>query len=172
MSRPETLVSLLRLVRASGGAIETRIRIQKEAYLLAVAGLADFRTADFYYHHYGPYSRSISDTLQFAVSSGLIEEVRETAEDESFTRYTYILTGKAERLLAQVDRDDQDYVDAVNFLEQSNWRALELAATVKFLELNDKTLSRGQSFNQAISLKPATAGFANEAASVLAYFGE
>lgn len=167
MSRISTVVSLLRLFRASGGKIETRIRIQKEAYLLALARLADFKATDFYYHHYGPYSRSVSDTLQFAVSSGLIEEERETQDDLSFTKYSYNLTEKGLSFLDQVDPDSETLNKTIQYLSARHWRALELAATVKFLEGSEALENREQAFSRAIGLKPATQDFREEAQAVL-----
>ena len=171
MSRIETLLSLLRLLRASGGTLDTRIRLQKEAYLLAISKIADFRASDFYYHHYGPYSRSVSDTLQYAVSAGLVSEDRETGDDDSFTKYKYSLTEKASDLLEQVEPDHADLTRAAVFLRDKNWRALELAATVRFLEINEGLSDRNGALDQAMSLKPATRGYLDEAKSILTQFG-
>ena len=51
MSRMETLLSLLRLLRASGGEVETRIRIQKEAFDYLDAPIRRITAADAPMHY-------------------------------------------------------------------------------------------------------------------------
>ena len=77
MNSHSALAGLLQLVAASGGSVTTRIRIQKEVFLLAVKGCLNLRATNFSYHHFGPFSRQLSETLQFAVSAGLLEEKEE-----------------------------------------------------------------------------------------------
>ena len=66
------LEGILSLVRACGGRIEARLRIQKSAYLLQLLGAREFGRAYFRYHYYGPYSRELSGSLQEAVAGGYL----------------------------------------------------------------------------------------------------
>lgn len=167
MSRIDNLVGLLRLVTASGGEIETRIRVQKEAYLVGLKFPGFFDVREFEYHHYGPYSRSLSDALQFAVSSDLIEEKDESPSDGSFTKYSYFITDFGRRTIDSVASMDSSLEEFVGFLKSKDWRTLELAATICFLEINE-SLDRSAAVQKALSLKPLTANREDEALSVLA----
>jgi len=166
MARVGTLLSLLRLLSASGGEVETRIRLQKEVYLLSLKYPNFFDAGDFEYHHYGPYSRFLSENLQYAVSSGLIEEINESPEDMSFTKYKYVLTDFGSEAVAENPFEAEEFHGDVRRLQAENWRTLELAATVKYLE-SKEGLNSEAAFAKALKLKPATAGFANEARALL-----
>jgi hypothetical protein len=80
----------LALIAAVGGRIDTRIKVQKEAYLLAALDVELFERSAFSYHYFGPYSRELSDALQFAVSSDLLTEIKEQGTADG-VRYSYAL---------------------------------------------------------------------------------
>lgn len=153
--RASALRGLLSLVAAMGGQLESRIRLQKSVYLLKMMGAEDFRATSFKYHHYGPYSRSLSDTLQDAIASGLLQENR-TDYGEEQSKYTYELTeaGRAwlEENAAGVDPHIQDRAST---FRESPWRVLELAATILFVERDDGIRDRTRAVTRAIELKPA-----------------
>jgi len=71
---------------AANGEIVGRIRLQKIAYLLQQkAGSSDLF---FTYHHYGPFSRELSDALDWAVMRGDIEEMpRETGFGSTYSAF-------------------------------------------------------------------------------------
>ena len=161
------LLSLLGLLHASGGEVETRIRLQKEVYLLSLKYPSAFDSSDFEYHYYGPYSRFLSENLQFAVSSGLIEEIDETPQDQSFTKYRYVLTERGMSAIEQNPLNFPGFENDVKRLKMENWRTLELAATVRFLELKEK-LAREDALEKAQKLKPATVPFVEKAKLLLA----
>lgn len=167
MARVGALLGLLKLLNASGGEVETRIRLQKEVYLLSLKYPDVFDSSDFEYHHYGPYSRFLSENLQYAVSSGLIEEIDETPEDLSFTKYRYMLTRVGTRAVEENPLNVPGFEEDVKRLQGENWRALELAATVRFLELKEG-LGRQEALEKAQKLKPATVSFVGQAKSILA----
>lgn len=170
MTRPNTLKGLLQLVEASDGAIETRIKIQKLAYLLALQGYSEFRPFKFFYHNFGPYSRELSDTLQFATASGLLSEDRAPVTD-NISKYTYKLTDAGRTFLKESGSSSNTFASLIKKLHAHNWRALELAATIRFLETADSISDRSQAFQAALDLKPETKPYAKEAESILAEIG-
>ena len=107
MEGSQTLRGLIGLIAAAGGKIDARIRVQKEAFLLAASNVGDFDHSNFVYHHYGPYSREISDALQFAVSSGLLSENRDRGAGEG-VRYSYTLTEEGRQFLAEAGAPNAD----------------------------------------------------------------
>lgn len=150
--------SLLRgvvsLVESMGGRLEHRIRLQKSAYLLQRLGLADFEEAPFKYHHYGPYSRWISDSLQYAISAGLLVEEQEGRPDGGM-KYTYVVTEKGRSWLGKrADRIDRRVHELGPVLRDEDWRSLELAATALFLQ-DDEELAPQPAMERALELKPA-----------------
>jgi uncharacterized protein len=160
------LAGLLHLVSGSGGSINARIRIQKEAYLLALQGYPPFRQTNFVYHHFGPFSRELSETLKFAVSAGLLEE-KEEAFSETSQRYSYALTDAGRAFLQEATGLPEKVKEDIRFMASQHWRALELAATVGYLKARNKNMSRDEAFEFAKRLKPETSAFSESAAKVL-----
>ncbi len=166
MANLDTLQGLIQLIEAAGGKIENRICIQKEAFLLAADSLGGFQVRSFSYHHYGPYSRELSDTLQFAVASNLLEETPKPGVNNSRS-YAYSLTDNGRRFLKEGGSASSDVLKRVSSMKGHHWKALELAATVRFLEIHQKSFSRKDAFVEALRLKPKTADYKSKAAEVL-----
>ena len=158
------VIDLLSLVAASDGKVEHRIRIQKEAFLLQWLGLPVFRDVHFTYHHFGPYSRELSEALHEAVTSGLLEE--HVDQTESVTKYAYELTNRgAEELKRRAANDS--VAEVIRGLNQEPWRALELAATALYLQA-EEALDASVAMERAISLKPACKTHRPSAESIIA----
>jgi len=166
MERSQTLRGLVGLIAAAGGRIDARIKVQKEAFLLAASNIGDFDPANFEYHHYGPYSREISDTLQFAVSSGLLSENRERGAGEG-VRYSYALTDEGSQFLVEAGAPDARESALVSLMDKHHWRVLELAATARFLQLRKYVTEKNEAFAEAIRLKPDTKNYESEAKNLL-----
>jgi uncharacterized protein YwgA len=165
------LMGLLGLIQASGGTVEGRLRIQKEAFLLGKMGSPYFDTGEFVYHFYGPYSRAVSDALHDAVAAGLIDEIPESFSDE-VTRYRYRLSDAGSRFLdAAALSFDKHTAEVVGRLKTYHWRALELASTVAFLEQTGELAERSEAFKEAIQLKPACKHYRDDANRVLTEIG-
>jgi uncharacterized protein YwgA len=166
MSRPNTLKGLLVLVDASNGEIETRIKIQKLAYLLELRGFPEFKSCKFFYHNYGPYSRELSDTLQFATAAGLLAEEKSPLGD-GVSKYTYRLTESGRSFLSESGKSSEIFTGLINRLQAHSWRALELAATVRYLETEESFSDRKSAFEAALDLKPETKSYFKEAEDIL-----
>jgi uncharacterized protein YwgA len=167
MSRINNLLGLLRLLKASDGELETRIRVQKEAYLLGLKFPDFFDTKGFEYHHFGPYSRGLSEALQFAVSSDLVHEFDESPSDGSFTKYKYRITDSGIKAVEALGEVDGKIADFAKQLKSYEWRALELASTIRFLEVTEG-LKREESLKKALLLKPNTSGHQDAALNIVA----
>ncbi len=161
---PMTVFDLLSLVAASDGRVEHRIRLQKEAFLIQWMGLPLFRDVHFTYHHFGPYSRELSEALHEAVTSGLLEEHVE--QTESVTKYTYELTRRGSELVKRRPASDQ-IAEVVRGLDRDPWRALELAATALYLQ-DEEALDAAGAMERALSLKPACRSQQATAESIIA----
>ena len=167
-STSNVLTGLLRLVEAGQGQIDTRIRIQKEAFILAALGYPHLPVNSFTYHHYGPFSRELSDTLQVAVSSGLLQESQAPGADGGF-KYIYHLTDSGKTYLSEAGGEIGELKSVVDRLGREHWRALELAATSLFLSLRGN-VPQDEAISKALELKPSTKPFFNEAKSLLSEF--
>ena len=165
--RANALRGLLSLVSAMGGQLENRIRMQKSVYLLKLLETTDFRSTSFRYHHFGPYSRSVSDTLQDAIVSGLLVEQRLDYGEDQF-KYTYELTEAGQAWLGEDASGCDPKIEAfAPTFKESHWRALELAATVLFVERDEHIGNRVKAMARAIELKPACAEWRSDAEAVL-----
>lgn len=145
------VLDLLSLVAASDGKVEHRIRIQKEAFLVQWLSLPLFLDIHFTYHHFGPYSRELSEALHEAVTSGLLEEHAD--QTESVTKFSYELTRRGSELVKRRPASDS-LAEVVRELNKEPWRALELAATVLYLQA-EEALDASGAMERALSLKPA-----------------
>jgi hypothetical protein len=161
---------LMQLVRAFGDSIEGRLRIQKAAYFLKVLGAPEFSRTRFRYHYYGPYSRELSGSLQEAVASGLLKEEGEGTGFDSI-RYTYRLTEAGERWLEDAPQHvEESFAAQIPLLKRAQLKTLELAATIAFLEREEKT-DREAAVSRALALKPNCAAWKTEAETLLSELG-
>ena len=171
MSSMKMLVGLLSHLKASGGEIETRIRLQKEEFLLGLLCKDMFDIRDFEYHHFGPYNRGLSETLQFAVTSELVDEIDVSPADRAYTKFRYSLTDEGRNTIHDIHDifgNNNDLLDKwAKKLKEYDWRTLELAATTKFLEINEN-LDPESALQEALRLKPKTAASKNNAKDLLA----
>lgn len=170
MSSGSLLRGVVSLVEAMGGRLEHRIRLQKSAYLLQQLGLADFEEAWFKYHHYGPYSRWVSDALHDAISAGLLIEEQEPRSDGG-AKYTYVVTEKGRTWLGKrADRIDRRIHELGPMLRDEDWRSLELAATALFLQ-DDEALANLPAMERALELKPPCIPYREKAEQLLQRLG-
>jgi uncharacterized protein YwgA len=157
---------LLALSRAFGGSVEGRLRIQKAAYLLKVLGAREFGRMRFRYHYYGPYSRELSGSLQEAVAAGFLREDVEALSDQSI-RYHYKLSDRGRQWLEDVSTDiEERFGDKIPLLRRANQRTLELAATIAFIEQEER-LTRKKAIERAVQLKPECIAYRDSAETLL-----
>ena len=157
---------ILDLLRANDGHIDNRITIQKCAYLLQRKGAPDFATAEFAYHHYGPYSRDVSEALQELVATGLIDEHQ--ASHEKYVQYSYNLTEGGKRWLAAHEVDGASSFDSLyRKLATTPWRTLELATTIWFLQQEKIARDFSSAVKQALDLKPECQQYKSDAEQLL-----
>lgn len=159
------------LVSAMAGKIEGRIRLQKSVYLLKQLGVLDFQGPPFRYHHYGPYSEPLSYVLHSSVISGLLQEI-EQERGEELVRYSYVLTDAGRRWLESAQRElDPVVARAAPLLQAAHYRTLELAATLLFIERDERISNREESMRRALELKPACADHRSDARNLLEQLG-
>lgn len=164
-----TMIGLLELIRACDGVMEGRVRVQKVAFLLGAKGVENFDPEDFVYHYHGPYSRALSDVLHQAVSFGLVQEKRESFSDD-MVRYSYEISPSGQEFLDAAD-SKSELTALAKSISDCNWRSLELAATVVFLEKQGSSNNRDESFAKSVKLKPDCISYENEAREVLRSVG-
>jgi len=89
-----TSTVMILLIEAAGGSVEGRTTLQKWFYFTSVKANLDF---GFIPHFYGPYSETISRTINDLISSDfLFETGRMTRHDRII--YTYTLTEDGRKL--------------------------------------------------------------------------
>ena len=111
------------IVRAAGGSLTGRTRLQKTVYLLELAGFID--GFDFEYRHYGPYSEDLTDATLLARISGSLEE-EERRANWGGTYSIFKASGASPAISAEMK-------SMIKLSISSNPIALELAATAAFL---------------------------------------
>lgn len=114
------------LVRAAGGRLVSRIRLQKIAYLLDQLGAeSGFR---YSYYHYGPYSKDLDSAILDAEAFNLVKEEFEHRKTDG-ARYSIFIYRASE--------DRQVYDDHLRLIAKQlssvNVTVLELAATAHWL---------------------------------------
>lgn len=110
------------IVSDAGGTVVGRTRLQKIAYILYATGLDD--SFDFEYKHFGPYSRDLTQAVDFAKLAGVIsEESRPASWGGSYSIYTAPATASDNALKKQL----------IGICNNADSVVLELAATAAFL---------------------------------------
>lgn len=112
------------IVRASGGRIVGRTRLQKIGYLLTVAGLEG--GLSFGYKHYGPYSEELAKGAREAGLLGLLIETEQLASWGGWYS-TYDVSGPIDPSASVARKRLAEMAAAADAVE------LELAATAVFL---------------------------------------
>jgi uncharacterized protein len=146
---------------AGENGIRGRKRMQKVVYFMQAAG-CDLG-CDFTLHHYGPYSRDVSETCDEMVASGLLHEAQES------TQYNYFLPEQTQQMLADVNQKSPGRATplkkfetlAKQLLGADLWH-LELGSTILyFYDFNEskdwnKALQDACKFKKAIIDHPNT----------------
>jgi len=149
------------------GKLEGRVRIQKIMYLLRRSAPEVLEGVNFYYHHYGPFSPTVVDSVMGALSWRVLDQRVETYGDD-IQRYVYSPGPGFAQSAEPLDLPARNAViRLVDEVKTEHWRTLELAATVDFLEQSDQ-LPRGEALLRALRLKPACAEYSQPAVALLA----
>src|SRR5690606_1053783 len=132
------------------GELRGRVRLHKIGYLLQQRGFAPLAQLDFAYHHYGPYSDQLAGVLEQAAFSGLVREIEQRSET-GHRHYVYRPNHEHPDLQhLQLDEADRAELRKVaDVTRWAKWRALELAATVIYLERN-LDLTRAAAMERAL----------------------
>lgn len=122
-------LNLPSLVRAAGGEIAGKVRLQKMVYLLDQLGLNS--GASYEYHHYGPYSAELAEQANDdVIFCELVEESRRRKGD-GVPYVTYRAQGKAPESL-------KGFQAAIDLMQGTTATVLELAATAHWLKVYER----------------------------------
>ena len=159
-------IDVLAEVTTQHGVLEGRVRIQKIMYLLRRSSPELLDGVNFYYHHYGPFSSTVVDSVAGALSWRVLEQQVKTFSDDK-QRYEYVLgPGAAESAEPLDDPSKAVVTRLVNHVKTEHWRTLELAATIDFLEQSEQ-LSRAEATSKALRLKPLCTEYETKARALL-----
>lgn len=171
-SGPMLIFDLLALVEAHGGKVDSRVRIQKEAYLLQWAGLPIFQDAKFKLQTQGPSSRELADALHEAVNAGYLSEMtaRNPENTDIIITHHYELTSKAKQEHSSFQETSDSSKKYISRLNTAPRDVLALTATALFLQKDCKSSCispisqrrpRGVMplWNQAVAMIPEAAAF-------------
>ena len=129
MEREEIVAALL---KAAGGELVGRVRLQKAVYLLDRLGLeSGFR---YDYHHYGPFSRDLDNAVADAEAFELVEEAFGRRQVDGARYSIFRLTADNRELPAKIGRLDQAELERyLRIFAAATVTVLELAATANWL---------------------------------------
>jgi len=145
----EQQLAAARIVQDAGGELVGRTRLQKIAYLLALAGFGD--EFSFEYRHYGPYSEELAQAMDIAVALGpVLEEERLADWGGKYSIY---------RMPGHPYASDPDRSQFVQMAKQLNAVELELAATAAYLFVQEGVGSNagGNPWYETARRKPSKA---------------
>lgn len=143
-----TRYQLAKLVEWAG-RLDSRKRMQKVVYLLQSGGCQ--LGANYFLHHYGPYSQDVANLCDEMVAAGLLEE-QMSGTAFGNVRYSYVLPGHATQLIAQHERNPSAageveelgrFEPLARRLAREDLWVLELASTVAYHH------DRGEAWEQA-----------------------
>ena len=134
MEREEIVAALL---KAAGGQLVGRVRLQKTVYLLDQLGLES--GFDYDYHHHGPFSRDIDNAVADAEAFGLIEEKFGRRQVDGARYSIFKLTDEGYELPAMIGHlDEGELQRLLQRFRDANVTVLELAATANWLVEEEK----------------------------------
>ena len=128
----EREVIVAALLKAAGGQLVGRVRLQKTVYLLDRLGLESGFHYD--YHHYGPFSRDLDNAVADAEAFGLVEEEFGRRQVDGARYSIFTLTEDGDKLPANAGRLNEAVLQG--FLQrfaEASVTVLELAATANWL---------------------------------------
>ena len=129
MEREEIVAVLL---RAAGGQMVGRVRLQKVAYLLDRLGLES--GFQYNYHHYGPFSRDLDNAVADAKAFGLVEETFGRRQVDGARYSIFELTQDASRLPSKTGQLNETVLKRyLQTFVETHVTVLELAATANWL---------------------------------------
>jgi uncharacterized protein YwgA len=148
------------------GTMEGRKRMQKVVYLLQEAGIPF--TESFEFGHFGPYSRTLTDEINWLVAGGMLDEKPKTTRSGE-VMYCYEVPDEIrERLLALPAGvrlpEDKHTNDLIAILKQASTPVLEVASAMRFLH---RLGMQGKAFDDTLQAWKPTLGDMNEPAKAL-----
>ena len=129
MEREEIVAALL---KAAGGEMVGRVRLQKATYLLDRLGLeSGFR---YSYHHYGPFSRDLDNAVADAQAFGLVAEEFGRRQVDGARYSIFELIADEFEMPAKIGQlDEARLAGHLQMFARANITVLELAATANWL---------------------------------------
>lgn len=123
-------IDVSEFVNAAGGSVVGKIRFQKMVYLLDQLGLKS--GFEFDYHHYGPYSAELADTVEMESLFGDLSEDTRRRQSDGVPYSVFRYTGEN-----SIDAVGGLNVDSVRLysaiFDKYSATTLELAATAYWL---------------------------------------
>lgn len=146
------------------GALESRKRLQKVVFMLKAAGCP--LDADFYLHHYGPYSEEVARLTDEMVRQDLLDECSEPCGQGM--KYTYSLPKEVLQQLQQLETTEQGqkwakelspYEEKAKKLLKSEIWKLEFASTILFFHQQgfdwDESVAKAIRFKETDAVRNA-----------------
>jgi uncharacterized protein len=134
MERKEDDRLVAEVIRAAGGRIVGRVRLQKMLYLLDRLGLESGFAYE--YHHYGPYSSDLAEAVEDAIAFGLIRERHERRASDGVPYSIFELTtADLDASPGALDLDNTRV--ALGRMQAEPATILELAATIDWLKTRE-----------------------------------
>jgi uncharacterized protein len=122
------------LLKAAGGEIVGKVRLQKIVYLLDQMGMNSGYSYE--YHHYGPYSAELADSVDEDVVFGQIKEISQRRASDGVPYSVFRVAHSAsvaanDEMLGDISLAKAR--DALGSMERYSATVLELAATIHWL---------------------------------------
>jgi uncharacterized protein YwgA len=122
------------LLKAAGGEIVGKVRLQKIVYLLDQMGMNSGYSYE--YHHYGPYSAELADSVDEDVVFDEIEEISQRRASDGVPYSVFRISHGASvaakgEMLGDIPLAKAR--DALGVMERYSATVLELAATIHWL---------------------------------------
>lgn len=135
MQREDVVAAVL---RAAGGELVGRVRLQKTVYLLDKLGMGS--GFSYEYHHYGPYSRDLDSAVADAKAFNRLEEQYKHRMSDGAMYSIFALKKEApetsDEAYGELGADRAK--ELLGVLSAANVTVLELAATVYWLFAEEK----------------------------------
>jgi uncharacterized protein YwgA len=139
------------LIALNGGKLVGKTRLQKTAFLIQALLRKD--VFDFDYHHYGPFSEDLAETIDIATARGRITQESRIG----FYEMPYVVFATKEKPGRKLFNVDAARIkEWLRLIERTDAISLELAATRLYLQ-SELGVAGGSLDQQLRQLKPQKA---------------
>lgn len=124
------------VIRAAGGSLAGKVRLQKTIYLLDQIGFES--GFEYEYHHYGPYSEGLADQVEDDVAFGYIKAIPRRRKADGVPYVVYEIDNDIDGVVSKENDINYKFGGAIDEFSKRSSTILELSATIHWIFVKEQ----------------------------------